>query len=48
MSNNTINACICELNISVWTARKHDKTASREVKRDKGHTAMTPRGSTRT
>jgi len=36
MSNNTINACICELNISVWTARKHDKTASREVKFDKG------------
>ncbi len=36
MSNNTINACICELNISVWTARKHDKVASREVKFDKG------------
>ena len=36
MSNNTINACICELNISVWTARKHDKAASREVKFDKG------------
>ena len=35
-TSNTINACICELNISVWTARKHDKTASREVKRDKG------------
>ena len=34
MSN--INACICELNISVWTARKHDKAASREVKFDKG------------
>ena len=35
-TNNTINACICELNISVWTARKHDKAASREVKFDKG------------
>ena len=35
-TNNTINACICELNISVWTARKHDKVASREVKFDKG------------
>jgi len=35
-TNNTINACICELNISVWTARKHDKVASREVKHDKG------------
>ena len=35
-ANNTINACICELNISVWTARKHDKVASREVKFDKG------------
>ena len=35
-TSNTINACICELNISVWTARKHDKAASREVKFDKG------------
>jgi hypothetical protein len=35
-TSNTINACICELNISVWTARKYDKTASREIKFDKG------------
>jgi len=34
MSN--INACLCELNISVWTARKLDKQASREVKDSKG------------
>lgn len=32
----TINACICELNISTWTARKLDKGASREVKDNKG------------
>lgn len=31
-----INACLCELNVSVWTARKLDKQASREVKDSKG------------
>lgn len=32
----TLNACLCELNISTWTARKLDKNVSREVKQSKG------------
>jgi hypothetical protein len=31
-----LNACLCELNISTWTARKLDKNVSREVKQSKG------------
>jgi hypothetical protein len=32
----TLNAAIVELNVSTWTARKLDKTASKEVKVNKG------------
>lgn len=35
MSNTTLNAVICEMSISVWTARKLDKQAGREVRADK-------------
>jgi hypothetical protein len=36
MTTNTINAVLVELNISTWTARKLDRTASKEVKESKG------------
>ena len=36
MTQANINAVICELSIGVWTARKLDKAASREVKHNKG------------
>lgn len=36
MKQQQINAVLCELSISCWTAKKLDKTASREVKDSKG------------
>jgi hypothetical protein len=36
MTQQTLNACLCELNISTWTARKLDRKASKEVKDNKG------------
>lgn len=36
MTQANINAVICELSIGVWTARKLDKAASREVKHSNG------------